>query len=122
MLGKHFRPGTDPPEMAGIANSHSRHAVRRGKRGGDLHRLPADDLAKAEITVDDDESTAIADNARVSIWLNLACAEPTYIFRNADHPVRVVAQKTRIDEMGGDYLGLVRIRAGSDEDRLDEIL
>ena len=86
MLGKHFRPGADPPEMAGIANSHSRHAMRRGVRGGDLHRLPADDLAKAEIAVDDDERAAIADDARVSIWLHLACAEPTTYFETRITP------------------------------------
>ena len=77
MLGKHFGPGADPPEMAGIANRHSRHAMRRGARGGDLHRLPADDLAKAEIAVDDDQRAAIADDARVSIWPHLARAQPT---------------------------------------------
>ena len=76
-LGKHLRPGADPAEMAGIANRHRRHAVRRGARGGDLHRLPADDLAKAEIAVDDDERAAIGDDARVSVWPNLACAQPT---------------------------------------------
>ena len=79
--------------------------MRRGARGGDLHRLPADDLAKAEIPIDNDERAAIADDARVSIWLHLPRAQPSDVFRNADHAVRVVAHEARIDEMGGDDLG-----------------
>ena len=105
MLGEHFGPRADPPEMAGVANSQSRHAMRRGARGGDLHRLPADDLAKAEIAIDDDQRAAIADDPRMPVRPHLARAQPIDVFRNADHAVRVVAHQARIDEMRGDDLG-----------------
>ena len=35
--------------------------------------------------------------------------------------MQVVAHETRFDEMRGDDRGLARLRAGGDEDRLDEI-
>ena len=85
--------------------ANSRHAMRRGVGGRDLHRLPADNLTKAEITIDNDKRAAIGDDASVSIWLHLPRAQPGDVFRNADHAVRVMAHEARIDEMGGHDLG-----------------
>ena len=89
-----------------------------GARRGDFHRLLADDLAEAEVAIDDDQRAAIACDASVPVRPHLARPQPVDVFRNADHAMRVVAHEARLDEMRGDDLGLARLRAGGDEDRL----
>ena len=91
--------------MPGVANGQSCHAMRRSVGGRDLHRLPANYLTKTEIPIDNDEHAAIADDASVSIWLHLPRAQPSDVFRNANHAVRVMAHEARIDEVSGHDLG-----------------
>ena len=104
--------------MAGIADRQSRHAVLACARRRDGHRFPAYDLAIAEIPVDDDKSAAIDDEAGMLVRPHLASARPIDIFRDADHPVRIVTHKARVDEMRGDDVRFDRATSCGDEDRL----
>jgi hypothetical protein len=122
MICKRFRPRANAPEMSGVANGHSRYAMRYGARGGNLHRFLADDLTKAEVAVDDHKCAAVADDACAPVRANLARAQPIDIFRDTDHAMRVVAHQARFDQMGGDNLGFARHRAGRDEDGSYECL
>ena len=79
--------------------------MRRSARGSDLHRLPADYLAKTEIPVDNEERAAIADDASVSIWFHLPARTQAMYFEMRMTPCKSMADEARIDEVGGHDLG-----------------
>ena len=121
-LGQLLGPGTDPPQMACVADGDQRETVLRSTDRRLFHRTKSDHLPVAEATVQQGHGAAVYHHSHRRIGHNFAPSEPVHVFRHTDHAVGIMTHKVRADQMHGHIPRFVLITSRRPEDRPNQRL
>ncbi len=115
-------PGADPADVRGVAQADHGDAVLSRPLDAERDRLPGDHLAVALLAVDRDQRAAVMHDPGLAVGAHAALLQKLEVRKNPDHAVGIVADQVGVDQMLGDRLRLVQVRAGVPEDADDEAL
>ncbi len=109
---------TDAADMEAVADREQRHALLPGAGHAQLHRLMADHLAVAAVTLDHQDSAALADQLGVTVGHELSGADLVHVDRQQTDAVRIVTGQVRLDQMAGHQGRLMRAAAARGAERM----
>ncbi len=114
--GALLRPGADAAEMAGVADGDDGEALPARPFDAERHRLLGNDLAIAEVAVDDQNRTALLGDPRTPVCAHEPAALPIHVFGDTDDAMGFMADQIGLDEVIGERvrLGCIRTRGGED--------
>ena len=119
MLDALLGPVADPAEVMRMSEADDADAVLARPGDAERHRLVADHLTVAVLTVERQQGAAVLADGDVGVDREATLQHRIDVARHHADAVRIVAAQVGLDEVVGDHSGLVVVRAGGDDDGFD---